>query len=185
MNCRTAQFASMALIQLTVSWGSGEGKNRPKKGHFDPKTAKKCAGGVLEPPKHPKKIIYYIYYIIYYILYIIYYISYIIYFSSFYKWFLEMWRFFGSPFLADFWTSDDPYTPWTPNIILSEALNVILDHLGEPPSLCLRKRGRRCLAIVAAPEQRLLAHSSWTTGKGWSFGHCVAVPTTTIPYILW
>ena len=41
-----------------------------------------------------------------------------------------MWRFFGSPFLADFWTSDDPYTPWTPNIILSEALNVILDHLG-------------------------------------------------------
>ena len=61
---------------------------------------------------------------------IIYYISYIIYFSSFYKWFLEMWRFFGSPFLADFWTSDDPYTPWTPNIILFEALNVILDHLG-------------------------------------------------------
>ena len=56
--------------------GSGEGKNRPKKGHFDPKTAKKCAGGVLEPPKHPKKIIYYIYYIIYYILYIIYHISY-------------------------------------------------------------------------------------------------------------
>ena len=41
-----------------------------------------------------------------------------------------MWRFFGSPFLADFWTSDDPYTPWTPNIILFEALNVILDHLG-------------------------------------------------------
>ena len=58
------------------SGGSGEGKNRPKKGHFDPKTAKKCAGGILEPPKHPKKIIYYIYYIIYYILYIIYHISY-------------------------------------------------------------------------------------------------------------
>ena len=49
---------------------------------------------------------------------------------SFYKWFLEMWRFFGSQFLADFWTFDESYTPWTPNIILFQALIVIFNHFG-------------------------------------------------------
>ena len=110
-------------------WGGVRGRQKsPKKGSFWPKNGQKMRGGGLRTPQTSQKN--YILYILYYILYIIYYISYIIYFSSFYKWFLEMWRFFGSPFLADFWTSDDPYTPWTPNIILSEALNVILDHLG-------------------------------------------------------
>ena len=55
--------------------------------------------------------IHHILYILHYILYIIYYISYIIYFSSYYKWFFEIWRFFGSPFLGDFCTSDESYTP--------------------------------------------------------------------------
>ena len=41
-----------------------------------------------------------------------------------------MWRFFGSQFLADFWTFDESYTPWTPNIILFQALIVIFNHLG-------------------------------------------------------
>ena len=35
--------------------GLGEGKNRPKKGHFDPKTAENRAGGGLRTPQTSKK----------------------------------------------------------------------------------------------------------------------------------
>ena len=56
--------------------GQGKAKIAQKRVILTQKRPKIARGGVLEPPKHPKNNIYYIYYIIYYILYIIYHISY-------------------------------------------------------------------------------------------------------------
>ena len=108
--------------------GQGKAKIAQKRGHLTQKPPKIARQGVLQPPKHPKNNIYYIYYIIYYILYIIYHISYT--FLHFISDFLRFEDFLEVHFWAIFALLMSPTPPWTPNIILFWALVVIFNHLG-------------------------------------------------------